>query len=179
MLKIELIYIFLLKIRKMPVYKLTELENGDILLKESLIDYENYTKILKENGDILLIKKNVVKDLESLKKYNYKNSKIESLNIDNEEYTKDLSYSKIINRIYKLIDNGKKIMEHTTININPGKKTDKGFCYIEDENIQISFQRVDSNKSIIEIFTQCFKNKIPLEINIKLENDKTITIYSS
>ena len=48
MLKIELIYIFLLKIRKMPVYKLTELENGDILLKESLIDYENYTKILKE-----------------------------------------------------------------------------------------------------------------------------------
>ena len=64
-------------------------------------------------------------------------------------------------------------MEHTTININPGKKTDKGFCYIEDENIQISFQRVDSNKSIIEIFTQCFKNKIPLEINIKLENDKT------
>ena len=70
-------------------------------------------------------------------------------------------------------------MEHTTININPGKKTDKGFCYIEDENIQISFQRVDSNKSIIEIFTQCFKNKIPLEINIKLENDKTITIHSS
>ena len=40
----------------MPVYKFTEHENGDILLKESFIDYENYTKILKENGDILLIK---------------------------------------------------------------------------------------------------------------------------
>ena len=50
----------------MPVYKFIKLENGDILLKESLIDYENYTKKLKENGDILLIK-NVVKDVESLK----------------------------------------------------------------------------------------------------------------
>ena len=125
----------------MPVYKFIKLENGDILLKESFIDYENYTKILKENGDILLIKKNVVKDVESLKKYNYKNSKIESLKIDNEEYTRNLSYSKIINRIYKLIDNGKKIMEHTTININPGKKQIRDFAILKMKIFKLVFKR--------------------------------------
>ena len=151
----------------MEIYKFVNLDNDDILLQKIIIDNSIYTVINKENGDILL-KKNL-----NIKEYNYKNSIILDCLIFNEKINK-LKYKSILEIIYKLINDGSKIIKNSTLNIKTIKKEDEGFYFLD--TIGISIQGVDSNKCLLEICNQCIKNKIKIYIKIKLFDGNIINI---
>jgi hypothetical protein len=159
----------------MKTYKFTKLDNGDILLQKIVIDNLNYIVINKENGDKLLKKiTNInITDIKDVKDYDFKKSIIFECSIDNKEFNK-LKYKSILEEIYKIINDGTKIIKNTKLNIKTIKKEDKGFYYLD--NIGISVQGVDSNKCLLEIINQCIKNKIKLSMKIKLIDDITINI---
>ena len=70
------------------IYKYIKKENGDIHLKELVIDFNEYEKEILENGDIILkIKKlEIVDTLPKLEKYDFANSKIIYIKLCGEEY---------------------------------------------------------------------------------------------
>jgi hypothetical protein len=156
----------------MIAYKFTELDNGDILLEKITLDNPNYSIIHKENGDILLKKPTHIQitDIIKIKDYNFKKSTITECLIDNKEFDK-LKYKSILSQIYRLINDGTKIIRNTKLNIKTIKKEDEGFYYLDD--IGISIQGVDSNKCLLEIVNQCLENRIKLSMKIK-SNDGTI-----
>jgi hypothetical protein len=130
----------------------------------------------QDNGQLLLkplciyLTKN---DINNLNIYDFSNSKIINCNINNQEHHK-LKYRNILDEIYKIINNGTKIIKNTTINIQTLKINDRGFYYLKD--IGISIQGIDSNKCIYEIINQCINNDIIIEINIELSNTRIINI---
>jgi len=159
----------------METFKFTKLDNGDILLQKIIIDNTNYTIINKENGDKLLKKiTNInITDIKDIKNYDFKKSIISECLIDNQEFNK-LKYKSILEQIYKLINDGTKIIKNTKLNIKTIKKEDEGFYYLD--NIGISVQGVDSNKCLLEIINQCIENEIELSMKIKLIDEITINI---
>lgn len=159
----------------MNTYSINQLDNSDILLTKIIIDSNNYIIINKENGDILLKKiiETTIKNIEDIKKYDFKNSIILDCSINNNKLNR-LKYKSIIEHIYYLINDGVKIIINTKLNIKTIKKTDEGFYYLA--NIGISVQGVDSNKALLEIINQCTKNKISLSIKIKLIDNNIINI---
>ena len=159
----------------MEIYKFTELDNDDILLHKIIIDTINYTIINKDNGDKLLKKINHINitDIKAIKDYDFKKSIILECLIDNKEFNK-LKYKSILEQIYKLINDGTKIIKNTKLNIKTLKIEDEGFYYLD--NIGISVQGAESNKCLLEITNQCIENKIGLSIKIKLINEITIKI---
>ena len=102
-----------------------------------------------------------------------KKSTISECVIDNKEYNK-LKYKSILEQIYKLINDGTKIIKNTKLNIKTIKKEDEGFYYLD--NIGISVQGIDSNKCLFEIINQCIENEIEISMKIKLIDDTTINI---
>jgi hypothetical protein len=140
-----------------------------------VIDNVNYTVINKDNGDKLLKKiTNInITDIKDVKNYDFKKSIISECSIDNKEFNK-LKYKNVLENIYKIINNGTKIIKNTKLNIKTIKKEDEGFYYLE--NIGISVQGVDSNKCLIEIINQCIENEIELLMKIKLIDDITINL---
>jgi len=159
----------------MEIYKFTELDNGDILLHKIIINTINYTIINKENGDKLLKKTAHINitDIKDIKEYDFKKSIILECLLDNKEFSK-LEYKSILEQIYKLINDGTRIIKNTKLNIKTLKKEDEGFYYLD--NIGISVQGADSNKCLLEIINQCIENEIELSIKIKLINEITIKI---
>jgi len=162
----------------METYKFTKLDNGDILLQKIIIDntnYRNYTIINKDNGDKLLKKITHINitDIKDIKNYDFKKSSISECLIDNKELNR-LKYRSILEQVYKLINDGTKIIKYTKLNIKTIKKEDDGFYYLE--NIGISVQGVDSNKCLLEIINQCVVNEIELSMKIKLIDEITINI---
>jgi hypothetical protein len=159
----------------MEIYKFTELDNGDILLHKIIINTINYTIINKENGDKLLKKTAHINitDIKDIKEYDFKKSIILECLLDNKEFNK-LKYKSILEQIYKLINDGTRIIKNTKLNIKTLKKEDEGFYYLD--NIGISVQGADSNKCLLEIINQCIENEIELSIKIKLINEITIKI---
>jgi hypothetical protein len=85
-----------------------------------------------------------------------------------------LKYKTIRDVVYRLIGNSNTIIQNTTLNIIKEKKTDKGFDYMED--LHISVQGVDSNSCIYEIISQCKKNNIEIQMQIKLKNNFVVGI---
>jgi hypothetical protein len=140
-----------------------------------IIDNKEYSVHKKESGDILLkpIKKVIITKLNEMADYNFTFSKIISCKI-NDNICESNKYNYILKEIYNIIDSGTKIIKHSTLNIKTTKEEDDGFYYLD--NIGISVQRVDANKCIYEIVNQSIKNKIKLEINIKLQNKDDIVI---
>jgi hypothetical protein len=159
----------------MEIYKFTELDNGDILLHKSIINTNNYTIINKENGDKLLKKISHINitDIKAIKDYDFKKSIILECLIDNKEFNK-LKYKSILEQIYKLINDGTKIIKNTKLNIKTLKIEDEGFYYLD--NIGISVQGAESNKCLLEIINQCIENEIELSMKIKSINEITINL---
>jgi hypothetical protein len=159
----------------MEIYKFTELDNGDILLHKIIIDTINYTIINKENGDKLLKKTAHINitDIKDIKDYDFKKSIILECLLDNKEFNK-LKYKSILEQIYKLINDGTRIIKNTKLNIKTLKKEDEGFYYLD--NIGISVQGADSNKCLLEIINQCIENEIELSMKIKSINEITINL---
>jgi hypothetical protein len=159
----------------MEVYKFLNLDNGDILLEKVVLDNTNYTITHKNNGDKLLKKITSVNisDFNDIKKYDFRKSTILSCLLDDEEITK-LKYKSILENIYKIINDGTKIIKNSKLNIKTIKKIDEGFYYLED--LGISIQGVDSNKCLLEIINQCIENEISLIMKIKLNDETNINI---
>lgn len=155
----------------MEIYKFVDCENGDILLSKVHLDL-NAFNICFQNGDILLkIKKNNIKitTIQELNNYNFQNSIILSCQINNNPLFCKLKYKSILLHIYKLIDNGTKIIKNSKLNIKTTKKEEHGFYFIE--SLGISVQGVNSNKCINEIINQVIENKIKITMFIKLNNE--------
>ena len=159
----------------MEVYKFKNLENGDILLEKVLLNNTNYTITNKNNGDKLLKKITSVNinDVSDIKKYDFRKSNILSCLSNDEEITK-LKYKSILENIYKIINDGTKIIKNSKLNIKTIKKLDEGFYYLED--LGISIQGVDSNKCLLEIINQCVENEISLIMKIKLNDETNLNI---
>ena len=159
----------------METYIFKNLDNGDILLKKIILDNTNYTITNLDNGDKLLKKITHINitDMKNIKENDYKRSLILECLIDNKEFSK-LKYKSILEQIYKLINDGSKIIKNTKLNIKTIKKEDEGFYYLD--TLGISVQGVDSNKCILEIINQCIENEIDLYMKIKLINDITVNI---
>ena len=85
-----------------------------------------------------------------------------------------LKYKSILENIYKIINDGTKIIKNSKLNIKTIKKLDEGFYYLED--LGISIQGVDSNKCLLEIINQCIENEISLIMKIKLNDETNINI---
>jgi hypothetical protein len=146
--------------------------------KKIYVDKDEYKIIKKDNGDILLKRRNntiTIKTSDDLKAHDFKDSDILSCTINNKDVDK-LRYKCILERIYMIIDDGAKIIKNTKLNIKTLKKEDQGFYYLED--IGISVQGVDSNKCLSEIMNQCKINKITVDMKIKLDNGTIIVIIS-
>lgn len=158
----------------MEVYKILNLDNNDILLEKITINTNEYEIINKANGDILLKNKGIIiNDIKEIKKYEFKKSAIIECKINN-IIIDTLKYKPIIEYIYYLINDGVKIIINTKLNIKTIKKLDEGYSYLEQ--LGISFQNVDANKSILEILNQCLKNNISINIKIKLIDNNLINI---
>ncbi len=126
----------------MEIYKFTKLDNEDILLQKIIIDNTIYTIINKENGDKLLKKiSNInITDIKDIKEYDFKKSIILECLIENKEFNK-LKYKSILEHIYKIINDGTKIIKHTKLNIKTVKKEDEGFYYLEFQKRPLKFRR--------------------------------------
>jgi hypothetical protein len=159
----------------MEVYKFIKLDNGDILLEKVVLDNTNYTIINKNNGDKILKKITAINitDINDIKKYDFRKSNILSCLLENDEMIK-LKYKSILENIYKIINDGTKIIKISKLNIKTIKKLDEGFYYLED--LGISIQGVDSNKCLLEIINQCIENEISLIMKIKLNDETNINI---
>jgi hypothetical protein len=66
--------------------------------------------------------------------------------LDNDEIIK-LKYKSVLENIYKIINDGTKIIKNSKLNIKTIKKLDEEFYYLED--LGISIQGVDSNKCLL------------------------------
>ena len=139
-----------------------------------IIDNTDYDIYPQENGDLLLKPKIIkISDMDRLKEYDFCNSIIISCKINNDILNKN-KYKPILNYIYNIINNGTKIIRNTTLNIKTIKYNIRGYYYLQD--LGISIQGADSNKSIYEIVNQCNKNNIRLNIKIKLDDNKLINV---
>ena len=138
-----------------------------------IINNIEYKMHYQDNGDILL-KPNIIiiNKLEELKKYNFNKSIIIENKVN--DVICNNKYKSIMNYIYKIIDNGTKIIKNSSLNIKTIRKEDKGFYYLDD--IGISVQGIDANKSIYEIYNQSLINNIKVYLKIKLENNMIIQI---
>ena len=150
------------------IYKFVEMDNGDIFLKRINNDiFNGYDIIPQHNNNILCKKKEIIKVdcFRDAIKYDYKKSVITFCSINNNEIDK-LRYKNILRHIYEIVSDGATIIKYSHLNIKTVKKTSDGFYYIDD--LGISVQGVDANKSILEIITQCINNDIEITINISL-----------
>jgi hypothetical protein len=119
------------------------------------------------------VKPEVKTEVKENKTINVKKSKIKKCKIDNKE-EKISNYTKLLERVYTLINNKKKIISNNNkeaIKIENGDKDDSKYVFMKD--LGISFYRGSVEKTFEEIRNQCLKNNIQLYLDIELE-DKTI-----
>ena len=158
----------------MQVYKFNNLENGDILLEKIIINLNDFFIENKEDGNILLSKNINIYDIEDIKKYEFKNSKIIECFVNDIKYINKLKYRSVLEYIYKQINCGTNIIKNTLLNIKTIQKLNEGYYYIED--LGISIQGVESNKCINEILHQCIINSIKFKLKIKTIDNNIINI---
>jgi hypothetical protein len=159
----------------MQVYKFNNLENGDILLEKIIINLNDYFIDNKKDGNILLSKNINIYNIDDIKKYEFKNSKIIECFLNDIKYKNKLKYRAILEYIYKQINCGSHIIKNTLLNIKTIKKLNEGYYYIED--LGISVQGVESNKCLNEILHQCIFNNIKIKLKIKTIDDYFITAF--
>lgn len=162
----------------MNIYcKKKNFDDGTIIYEKDNIITDDYEITEEENLVKFKPKKNImiINSIDELKKINFTDSKINKCLINCEKSHKN-KYTSIVLEIYKLIGNGTAIIKNSILNIKTKNITNKGFTYHDD--LGISIQSADSNKTFCEIVNQCLKNKITFEIEIEL-SDKKITIIKT
>lgn len=151
------------------VYTEQKQPNGDILLVKKNLLLKNYTWDRQPNGDILL-KKITVVGSDDISKWDFRGSKIQCV-VFNDDPRSELvtpKFKKLYETIHERIGNGAQIIKHSVLNIETLECTTKGYCWYP--NLGISIQGVDANKAMLESITQCQKNNIDLELTILVKN---------
>lgn len=155
----------------MFMYYEKHLDNETIVLKPHILKFEDYDVEMLSSGDIILRKKKKLITINDINTIEFNYSKVLECSLDVEL---ELNYTKILKQVYLLIGDATKIIKSTILNIVVGCKTDQGFTYMND--IGISFQRCDSNKTLKEIMTQCSKNKVHIVLKIELVNGNIVHV---
>ena len=100
-------------------YKITELDNGDLIMEKFEIDKNIFNVIKKDNGKNLLKRKikEKITNIESLKNYDFKKSEILKCILDDEKVLKN-KYKSILENVYGIIGDGTKIIKNTKLKKN-------------------------------------------------------------
>jgi len=141
----------------------------------TLLKLKNGFQMVIENN-IIKITSNVIRltSEQQLNNYDFKYSEPESCSINN-IIIESPNFTKILNKIYSIINDGFKIKETpTTFNLKIGEYKEKGFNYLSD--IGISYQGKDANGTIREIYRQSKHHNILISIKIKLSDNRIIQI---
>jgi hypothetical protein len=146
-------------------------DNNKIVLRPNILKLEDYDVEMSSSGDIVLKKRKKLVMVDDIDTIEFNFSKVLECSID---IQLELNYTAILKQVYKLIGDATKIIKTTSLNIVVGSKTDKGYTYMND--IGISFQRCDSNKTLKEIMTQCSKNKVHIALKIELDNKNIVHV---
>lgn len=137
------------------------------------IDSSESVIIIKPNKDIIRIKnstENCFTHYNSyLQEYNFENSEIINFTL-NKSKINNLSYKKIIGKMYTHIDNLKNLIKNSILELNH-KKCDN--C-ISIYGTGIYVKMVDNKYYVLEILNLCNIFNIQLELEIKLSNQDTI-----
>lgn len=141
------------------------INENDIIIS----NISNYN-IEYENGNMILKKRKKNKSNFDLTE-DYTKSVIKTCYIENKKYDYS-SYNSIIKHLFKLSD-ADFIKNKSTLNIVSGKKTDKGYKYLEE--LDISYQGVSTNKAIQEIVSLTKLTSTPIKLVIELANKKLVT----
>jgi hypothetical protein len=139
----------------------------DIIIITNIDKYQ----ITFDKGNMILKRKQIKPEI-NLANYNFTKSKVTECYIEGKKKEKP-AYNNILIEIYKLLDS-EFILQNTTINVYKGKKTDKGFHYIQE--LDISFQGISAKVAIKEITTLAKMTGINYKIKITLENNEEIEL---
>ncbi len=155
------------------VYIEQKQNNGDILLVKKNLYIDEYICKRQPNGDILLKKVTII-DPDDIYKYDFKGSKIQHVRFNRSSELLKPGFKKLYEEVHKQIGDGVQIIRHSVLSIKTIEYTTKGYCWYPD--LGISIQGVDANKALKETVTQCRQNDINLEITILID-DRLIKIY--
>lgn len=156
-------------------YEKEQIDSNTIVLRKCLIDLEKHCVEMLQNGDIILKGKNEVILIDDVNSEDFNFSKIhECLLCEIMVTDNNLNYTSILKKVYQHIGDATKIIKNTTLSIVVSCKTDKGYTYMQD--LGISFQRCDANKTLKEIMLQCQKERICIKFQIKLSDDKLVQV---
>jgi len=150
----------------------TVIQNGDSSILKLKDDY---LMNICEDGT-LEIKPKIIEITEKyqIPAYSFTYSNVVSCLID-ESILPYPNYSKILESIYHLINDGVKIIQTpSTLNLKTGQHSTEGFQYLPA--LGISYQRKDANGCIKEIFHQAKHHNISVNIMIKLIDNKILRI---
>lgn len=151
------------------VYTEQKQSNGDVLLIKKNLLINDYMLHRRPNGDILL-KKVMRIDPDDVGKWNFAGSKIQKA-LFNNDYKSQLvkpSFKNIYETAHEHVGDGAQIIKHSALNIKTIEYTDRGFKWYPE--LGISIQGVDFNRALVETITQCQKNDITLELTILIQD---------
>jgi hypothetical protein len=128
------------------IYTEQKLDNGDILLVRKNIPIKEYKCQIHANGDILLSRVNeIIINCDNISEYDFNNSFITEVSLNNEKINNTLKYYN-----YKVFLN-----------------------YLTNENVNDNFNH---NTYIDYILGHCQKNNIRLNMKIRLSNKNIVNI---
>jgi len=156
-------------VMKLKIKEENKEEKEDVKQEEKL-----EVKVDCKQEEKLKVKEDVKPEVKE--KTNIKKSKIKKCKIDNKE-EKISNYTKLLERVYNLINNKKKIIASNNkdaIKIEIGDKNDAKYVFMKD--LGFSFYRGSVEKTFEEIRNQCLKNNIQLYLDIELENKTIVPI---
>jgi hypothetical protein len=132
----------------------------------------NNTLILTPVSEIKIME-NIELKIEKILKNSFSKSKIQKCTINDIIHVELKKYNQILLHIYSLIDK-KIILNNTKLNIKTEEKRDRGFVY--HQNIGLSIQGADSNKTMSEILNMCKIQNIKLDLEILMLDNSIFNI---
>jgi len=138
---------------------------------------DNYDMIINEDNTIKITPKIIhIIDPGQLSTYSFTFSNILECKI-HETIIPSPNYSKVMEHIYTLINNGVKIIQTpSTFNLKTIQYEVEGFEYLS--HLGISYQRKDANGTIKEILIQAKHHNIHIDIMIKLNDDRLLNVLT-
>lgn len=155
----------------------TEKKDKNYIIKLNNFNLDDYDIII-QNDTITLNSKNIVniKDINSLRNYNFSKSVIKKCKINNILVNSN-KYKDICIDIFNIINNKDKIISACNLKIISSDKLDKkNNLYFYSRNIDCYIRYTCSNIYIAEIYRLCIIYDIKLSLHIKLLTAEYIKI---
>lgn len=155
-----------------------ELQDGSEIVcnsKKYIVKVKNGRPSFEEKPKITIT---ITKE-SGLEKHSFLKSTIIECKINNTVFSK-LKYASIIDHIYKIIDDGARIIKCSNLETKTRKNfktietTENGWRWLDD--IGISVRNMEANLTLSEIFHQCIENNIKLQLTILLEDGVFVKI---